>query len=196
MRFRRNGQLAGPETLIGFPLFEEVPAPLGKDGPPSPSRESQRETSTLGALKPFSLDTLAVSRMRAHVESASVRVRIRVPAHPSDWRSPQSVSVSYAHHCVERLIVRMWIKLAVLLGVLVAAACADHDDARDPQMLRNAMEHLLQVRAPRAKRHNEDPSSSPHLYMMELYKRYLTSESMKTRSNTIRSLTPHKGIHR
>lgn len=90
----------------------------------------------------------------------------------------------------------MWIKLAVIVGVLVAGS-RSQDEAGDPQMLRNAMEHLLQIRAPesahRAKRHHDEDPSSPHLYMMDLYKKYLTSESMKTRSNTIRSLTPQRG---
>ena len=90
----------------------------------------------------------------------------------------------------------MWIKLALFIVVLAASSA---DDAADPLMLRNAMEHLLQIRAPefvssRVKR-EEDPSS-PHLYMMELYEKYLTSDSMKTRSNTIRSLTPQRGTEK
>ena len=63
----------------------------------------------------------------------------------------------------------------------------DNDD-----MLRNAMEHMLQIRPPSGKRQQVD-DETPNLYMMELYKKYLTSESMKTKSNTIRSIIPQRG---
>ncbi len=96
---------------------------------------------------------------------------------------------------------RMWIKvilLAVSAAVVVYSADAAGEGA-DRDMMRNAMEHLLQIRPPvsssRSKRQDDDDSttSSPHLYMMELYKKYLTSDSMKTRSNTIRSIIPLRG---
>lgn len=85
----------------------------------------------------------------------------------------------------------MWIKVMVLAGCVLLSAGADRE------MMRNAMEHMLQIRPPvsndRIKRQDQSIESSPNLYMMELYKKYLTSESMKTRSNTIRSIIPQKG---
>ena len=102
---------------------------------------------------------------------------------------------------------RMWIKVISMIAVL--ALLINADGGADKEMMRNAMEHLLQIRAPisgaqRIKRADYDDlssssdsssttTSSPHLYMMELYKKYLTSVSMKTRSNTIRSIIPSRG---
>ena len=91
---------------------------------------------------------------------------------------------------------RMWIKVIALAVLAVVVYSADAGADRD--MMRNAMEHLLQIRPPvssRVKRQDdaESTTSSPHLYMMELYKKYLTSDSMKTRSNTIRSIIPLRG---
>ena len=97
----------------------------------------------------------------------------------------------------------MWIKV-ILMAV---SALAVTGAGTDKEMMRNAMEHLLQIRAPasgpsgRSKRQDSPPdddsataaASSPHLYMMELYKKYLTSDTMKTRSNTIRSIIPSRG---
>lgn len=80
---------------------------------------------------------------------------------------------------------------------MVLAGCVLLSAGADREMMRNAMEHMLQIRPPvsneRIKRADQQ-SDSPNLYMMELYKKYLTSESMKTRSNTIRSIIPQKGI--
>ncbi|KZS14074.1 Uncharacterized protein APZ42_020729 [Daphnia magna] len=94
----------------------------------------------------------------------------------------------------------MWIKVILIAVLAIAGLCAD---GADREMMRNAMEHLLQIRPPasvpsgRSKRQDygdsESSTSSPHLYMMELYKKYLTSDSMKTRSNTIRSIIPSRG---
>ncbi|KAI9559653.1 decapentaplegic-like protein [Daphnia sinensis] len=94
----------------------------------------------------------------------------------------------------------MWIKV-ILIAVLAIVGLGA--DGADRDMMRNAMEHLLQIRPPasvpsgRAKRQDygdsDTSASSPHLYMMELYKKYLTSDSMKTRSNTIRSIIPTRG---
>jgi hypothetical protein len=108
----------------------------------------------------------------------------------------------------EQKKMRMWIKVILMIAVL--ALLINADGGADKEMMRNAMEHLLQIRAPisgaqRIKRADYDDissssdssssstTSSPHLYMMELYKKYLTSDSMKTRSNTIRSIIPSRG---
>ena len=56
-------------------------------------------------------------------------------------------------------------------------------------MLSNAMQHMLNIEPPHTKR----KATSPPLYMMDLYKKYLSSDSMKTRSNTIRSIVPARG---
>lgn len=82
----------------------------------------------------------------------------------------------------------MWIKVILLWASLsVAVLCVEDQHAT----IRNAMEHLLQVRAPSTS--SLPGEDSPHLYMMELYKKYLASESMKNRSNTIRSISPYRG---
>ncbi|EFX74190.1 hypothetical protein DAPPUDRAFT_109158 [Daphnia pulex] len=109
---------------------------------------------------------------------------------------------------------RMWIKVISMMAVVVVVVTAAGEEAgTDKAMMRNAMEHLLQIRPPvssssasgssgpsvRTKRQDVSPddttsaASSPHLYMMELYKKYLTSDTMKTRSNTIRSIIPSRG---
>jgi hypothetical protein len=108
----------------------------------------------------------------------------------------------------------MWIKVILMMAVVVVVVTGAGEKAgTDKEMMRNAMEHLLQIRPPvssasasgssgpsvRTKRQDVSPddatsaASSPHLYMMELYKKYLTSDTMKTRSNTIRSIIPSRG---
>lgn len=87
-----------------------------------------------------------------------------------------------------------WITRVVLWLLVITTSRAEDDE----EMLRNAMEHMLQIRPPRDL-HPEDTSNeesaAPNLYMIELYKKYLTSDSMKTRSNTIRSIIPQRGKH-
>ena len=62
-------------------------------------------------------------------------------------------------------------------------------------MLSNAMEHMLNIEIPvrREREAASPPQPPPPLYMMDLYKKYLSSDSMKTRSNTIRSIVPIRG---
>ncbi len=88
----------------------------------------------------------------------------------------------------------MWIKVFLLVACYWASSsvvlCVDDEHAT----IRNAMEHMLQVRAPSTPPPaSQTGDDSPHLYMMDLYKKYLASESMKNRSNTIRSISPYRG---
>ena len=63
-------------------------------------------------------------------------------------------------------------------------------------ILQNAMQQMLHIHPSRIKHvHNNSDSAPPPppQYMMQLYQKYLSSESMKSRSNTIRSIIPLKG---
>lgn len=82
-----------------------------------------------------------------------------------------------------------WIKVILAVCILNLAP-RDADAVAVDGMLSNAMQHLFNIEPPRSKRQ----VTSPPLYMMDLYKKYLSSDSMKTRSNTIRSIVPVRGM--
>ena len=81
-----------------------------------------------------------------------------------------------------------WIKVILAVCFFNLAPC-DADAIALDGMLSNAMQQMLNIEPPRSKRQ----AISPPLYMMDLYKKYLSSDSMKTRSNTIRSIVPVRG---
>ena len=87
-----------------------------------------------------------------------------------------------------------WIKVVLLVCVLNWASL-EADGVVVDGMLSNAMEHMLNIEIPvrREREAASPPQPPPPLYMMDLYKKYLSSDSMKTRSNTIRSIVPIRG---
>ena len=63
-------------------------------------------------------------------------------------------------------------------------------------ILQNAMQQMLHIHPSRIKHVQNNSDSAPPpppQYMMQLYQKYTSSESMKSRSNTIRSIIPLRG---
>ena len=82
-----------------------------------------------------------------------------------------------------------------LLDGLCAGVSATPLAPSKEQMLQNAMQQMLHIHPSRIKQQlnqSEMPSQPPQ-YMLQLYQRYLGSEAMKSRSNTIRSIIPLRG---
>lgn len=152
-------------------------------------------------LKPFSPDwPLSVAHQPVDNQVVPVCSSVVIPAeclslflsHTAIWYGRE---LPIGHH---RKMKIKWIKVLLLVVVFAIGAMAGSDRH---DMMRNAMEHMLGIRPPpnhasgRFKRQDSTSESSLHYYMMQLYQKYLTSDSMKSRSNTIRSIIPLKGKH-
>ena len=109
----------------------------------------------------------------------------------------------YHHRQCRRAMIAClsWLSLSVIVNVCSATPLATKE-----AVLQNAMQNLLHINpAVSSSSHRIKSSSSadsitqpppppqPPAYMMQLYQQYLSSDAMKSRSNTIRSIVPIRG---